>query len=157
MQVQKKIRMEWFLKKFHELSNDELYAILQLRNEVFIVEQNCPYQDLDNKDQDAWHLLGINEGKLTAYTRLFPPGIFYTEASIGRVVTSPEVRGSGIGRELMKKSIYYAENLFGKVPITIGAQLYLKIFYESLGFISFGEEYLEDGIPHIKMKRKAPS
>lgn len=157
MQVQKKIIMEWFLKKFHELSNDELYATLRLRNEVFIVEQNCPYQDLDNKDQKAWHLLGTEDQKLLAYTRLFPPGVFYTETSIGRVVTSPTARGTGLGKELMQKSIYYAENLFGKVPITIGAQLYLKKFYESLGFISFGEEYLEDGIPHIKMSRKASS
>jgi ElaA protein len=144
--------MIWSLKKFQELTVDELYAILQLRNEVFAVEQNCVYPDLDNKDQSSWHLMGWKEKKLIAYTRLIPPGIAYPEASIGRVVTSPSVRGQKIGRELMERSIKELYRLFGRQPICLGAQLYLREFYYSLRFIQSGEPYLEDGIPHIQMK-----
>ena len=149
--------INWEIKKFNELTVEELYSILQLRSEVFIVEQNCVYQDLDGKDRDAWHLMGKEDEKLIAYTRLFPAGIAYDEPSIGRVVTSPLKRKNGLGRELMKWSIGQCEKLFGKIPITIGAQLYLKKFYESLGFIVSGEEYIEDGIPHVTMTRKASS
>lgn len=149
--------MNWNLRKFNDLSNDELYSLLKLRSEVFVVEQNCIYQDLDGKDQLCWHLLGVNEGKLVAYTRIIPPGVSYNGASIGRVVTSPVVRGTGVGWDLMKNSIEQCEKLFGKTSITLGAQVYLKKFYESLGFIASSEAYLEDGIPHIEMVRKAPS
>ncbi len=141
----------WVLKKFDELGPRELYAILQLRAEVFVVEQQCVFQDLDNKDQASWHLMGWEDTLLLAYTRLVPPGISYTEPSVGRVVTSPGVRGGGMGRELMKQSIEQCRKLFGNTTIRIGAQLYLQGFYGSLGFIPTGEIYLEDGIQHIEM------
>jgi len=145
------LNMRWRLKKFSELHTDELYSILQLRSIVFVVEQNCPYLDLDDKDQGAWHLMGWQENKLVAYTRLLPPGLAFEEPSIGRVVTSPTIRRSGTGRILMKKSIEHCHQLFGNVPIQIGAQRYLETFYQSLGFELSGSPYLEDGIPHIHM------
>jgi ElaA protein len=144
----------WIIKNFNELTLDELYGILQLRNEVFIVEQNCVYNDIDGKDQLAWHLMATEDDKLVAYTRILPPGVSYSDPAIGRVVTSSSKRRSGLGRELMKRSIEACERLFGKSSITLSAQLYLQNFYESLGFIVVGEEYLDDGIPHIKMSRK---
>jgi ElaA protein len=147
--------MEWSLKKFHELTLDELYAILQLRSKVFIVEQDCVYNDVDGKDQLAWHLIGTEDGDLIAYTRILPPGIVYSDPAIGRVVTSPSKRSSGLGRELMNRSIEHCKMLFGNTSITLSAQVYLKRFYESLDFFSVGEEYLDDGIPHIEMTRKA--
>lgn len=143
--------MNWILKPFAELTPYELYSILQLRNEVFIVEQNCPYQDMDNKDQKSWHLMGIKENKLMAYSRLLAPGISYSESSIGRIVSSPSVRKTGMGKKLMEESIKQIKNLFKTDTIRIGAQLYLKSFYESYGFVQDGEIYLEDNIPHIIM------
>lgn len=145
------MQLHWILKRFDELTPYQLYAILQLRNEVFVVEQNCVFQDADDKDQSSWHLMGFDENKLVAYTRLVPPGVAYEEPSIGRVVTSPLVRRFGAGRQLMQQSIDSVYNLFGHAPIKIGAQLYLKKFYESFGFEQAGEEYLEDNIPHIYM------
>ncbi|HVF81066.1 MAG TPA: GNAT family N-acetyltransferase [Flavisolibacter sp.] len=150
-QLQLLMPLEWILKKFYELTPDELYAALQLRNEVFVVEQNCVFQDADGKDQASYHLLGYTDNKLIAYTRLVPANIIYKEPSIGRVVSSPLVRGTGAGRKLMQESINTAYRLFGIVPLKIGAQLYLKKFYESFGFIQVGEGYIEDGIPHIYM------
>jgi ElaA protein len=147
--------MEWILKKFDELTTAELYAILQLRSEVFIVEQNCVYLDPDGKDQEAWHLTGMEDGKMIAYTRILAPGVSYPDPAIGRVATSISKRGSGLGRELMERSIEDCERLFGKKSITLSAQVYLKKFYESLGFTGIGDEYLDDGIPHIKMTRKS--
>ena len=144
----------WTLKPFADLTPTELYSILQLRNEVFIVEQNCPYQDLDNKDLKSWHLMGIKDDKLAAYSRLLAPGISYRESSIGRIVSSPAVRKTGIGKKLVEKSIEQIKKLFETDTIRIGAQLYLKTFYESFGFIQEGEVYLEDNIPHILMLRK---
>ena len=144
-------QLHWILKKFEDLSPHELYAIMQLRNEVFAVEQDCVYQDADNKDQPSWHFMGWLENKLVAYTRLLPPGVAYTEPSIGRVVTSPSIRGSGTGRELMKKSINEVDKLFGKSSIKIGAQLYLLTFYSSLGFQQTSDIYLEDNIAHVEM------
>ena len=146
--------MNWTIRRFDELTPDELYAILQLRNEVFIVEQNCVYNDIDGKDQPAWHLMANEDDKLVAYTRILPPGVSYSDPAIGRVVTSSAKRRSGLGRELMKRSIEACEKLFGKTSISLSAQVYLQSFYESLGFIVVGEEYLDDGIPHIKMSRK---
>ncbi|TAL43002.1 MAG: GNAT family N-acetyltransferase [Chitinophagaceae bacterium] len=143
--------MNWILKKFEELTPHELYAVVQLRNEVFVVEQNCVYQDADNKDPQCWHLMGWENDLLVAYTRLVPPGITYELPSIGRVVTSPKMRKMGMGRTLMEKSIETTGKLFGKTPIKIGAQLYLKKFYETLGFQQSGEMYMEDGIEHIEM------
>jgi ElaA protein len=145
------MQLHWTLKKFDELTTAELYAILQLRNEVFVVEQNCPYQDADNKDQKSFHCMGWDGDTLVAYTRIIPAGISYAEASIGRVVTSPKYRGTGAGKQLMQLSIQYTLDLFKCNSIKIGAQLYLKKFYESLGFIKCSDEYLEDNIPHIEM------
>lgn len=143
--------MKWLLRKFDELLPIELYTIMQLRNEVFVVEQNCVYQDADNKDPLCHHLMGWKDNKLVAYTRIVPPGLAYTEPSIGRVVTSPSARGSGIGRELMKKSIEHLYSLHGINPIKIGAQLYLLKFYTSLGFQQTSDIYLEDNIQHVEM------
>jgi len=145
--------MRWVLKKFQELTGDELYALLRLRAEVFVVEQSCAFQDLDNKDQPSYHLLGYLNDELTAYTRLVPPGISYEAASIGRVVTSPAHRRKGLGKELMKVSIEHCERLFQTTTLVIGAQCYLQDFYESFGFVPSGEIYLEDGIEHIEMTR----
>jgi ElaA protein len=138
---------------FNDLTTRQLYDIMALRQEVFIVEQNCPYQDADGKDLQSWHLMLRNDdGQLVAYTRLLPRGVSYPEyASIGRVVNSPIVRGSGIGKVLMQESIAMCGQLFPGEPVKIGAQSYLLGFYSSLGFESTGEEYMEDGIPHTKM------
>ena len=144
------MQIQWLLKKFEDLTPHELYAILQLRNEVFVVEQNCVFQDADDKDQNAYHLMGFSN-KLIAYTRLVAPGKIYEQASIGRVVTSPSIRKSGAGKELMQQSVESVYNLFGKQPIKISAQLYLKNFYESFGFKQVSNVYLEDGIEHIYM------
>ena len=143
-------------KPFADLTPAELYAAMALRQEVFIVEQNCAYLDADGKDLQSWHLLGRDEaGQLLAYVRILPIGISYPEyPSIGRVVTSPAARGKGYGKELMEVAIETLYRLFGPSPIKIGAQTYLLKFYESLGFRSTGEEYLEDGIPHTKMVRE---
>ncbi len=138
---------------FDKLSVPELYDIMALRQEVFVVEQNCAYLDADGKDLTGWHLMGQNtEGVLVAYTRLLPKGVAYDSyASIGRVVSSPKVRGLGYGKVLMKESILQIKKRFPNQPVKIGAQSYLLKFYQSLGFESAGEEYLEDGIPHTSM------
>jgi ElaA protein len=143
--------IQWTLKKFEELTPYQLYAILQLRNEVFVVEQNCVFQDADNKDPDSYHLMGFNGNKLIAYSRLVPAGKMHEQVSIGRVVTSPTVRRSGAGKELMEQSIDAVYNLFGIQPIKIGAQLYLKQFYSLFGFDQVSGVYIEDGIEHIYM------
>lgn len=130
---------------------EELYAILRLRSEVFVVEQNCVFLDMDNKDQQCHHLTGWENGSLLGYSRIVPCGISYVESSIGRIVSSPGARGRGIGRELMRQSIDMLYALHGRRPIRIGAQYYLKRFYESFGFVQKGEIYLEDGIEHIEM------
>ena len=141
------MKITWLIKTFKALNNSELYDVLRLRSEVFVVEQNCPYQDMDGKDLKSFHLMGRNEKKeLLAYARILPAGISYKESSIGRVVTSPKVRGTGAGKELMKEAIKAVKQQFGKEPIRIGAQCYLKKFYEDLGFEIASEEYLEDNI-----------
>jgi ElaA protein len=145
--------MHWILKTYKELSLDELYAILKLRSAVFVVEQNCVFLDMDDKDQGSHHLMGWEDSKLIAYTRLVPPGVAYDLPSIGRVVTSPAARASGKGRELMEQSIIQCVRLFGEQPIKIGAQCYLERFYTSFGFKQASEPYIEDGIPHIEMIR----
>jgi len=145
------MQLKWQLKQFSQLSPDELYQLLRLRSEVFVVEQKCIFLDTDNKDQDCWHLLGWKSHLLAASTRLEPPGIAYDDMSIGRVVSSPQVRGKGIGRLLMIESIQHCYKLFGENPIRIGAQLYLEKFYKSLGFSTDGDIYLEDGIEHVEM------
>lgn len=145
--------ISWQLKNFDSLTPHELYAILRLRTEVFVIEQACIFQDMDNKDQHSYHLMGWENKNLVAYTRLVPPGISYQEPSIGRVVTAPAARGSGIGKLLMEKSIEEIVKSYGKTPIRLGAQLYLKKFYESLGFKQVSDVYDEDGIDHIEMLR----
>ncbi|HLY69217.1 MAG TPA: GNAT family N-acetyltransferase [Puia sp.] len=143
--------MTWICKKFDDLGPHELYAILQLRNAVFVVEQHCVFQDADNKDQLCYHVMGWQQYSLVAYSRIVPPDISYSESSIGRIVTSPIARRNGIGRALVNQSIEELYALFGKIPIKIGAQLYLQKFYESFGFIQISDIYLEDDIPHIEM------
>ena len=145
--------MNWFLKKFEELSVTELYDILKLRSLVFVVEQTCVFLDMDDKDQKSYHFMGYENGELMAYTRIVPPGISYPEASIGRVVTSPASRGTGLGRMLMEESIKRTISLYGNTPIKIGAQSHLNNFYGSLGFTRSSDIYMEDGIPHIEMTR----
>ena len=146
--------LNWQVKTFEELTVTELYHILQLRCEVFIVEQNCPYLDPDGKDLKSHHLMGSMDGNLVAYARLVKPGVSYQEVSIGRVVTSPKYRRGGYGIKLMNEAISQIEYVYGKVPIRIGAQAYLKKFYESFGFVDLNEPYLEDGIPHLIMLRE---
>jgi len=141
----------WTTKHFNELTTAELYAILQLRSEVFVVEQNCVYLDIDNKDKKSIHLMAWHGEDLVAYTRLVAPGVSFDEASIGRVVTSPRYRGTGIGLVLMQKSIEACLKTYQVNTIKIGAQLYLQKFYTGLGFEQCNEPYDEDGIPHIDM------
>ncbi|ATL46093.1 GNAT family N-acetyltransferase [Chitinophaga caeni] len=150
------MEIKWIIKSYQSLSTDELYAILQLRAKVFVVEQNCNYLDLDGYDKEAFHVMGYDEkGNLVAVTRIFDKGISYDEAAIGRVATAHDVRKLGIGKELMRESIEAINNIFGKQAIKIGAQLYLQRFYESFGFKQVSDMYLEDDIPHIKMLREA--
>lgn len=139
------------VKKFSELSLAELYQLLELRSEVFVVEQNCVYQDVDGKDQKALHVLGYNNEELVAYTRIFNAGDYFDTISFGRVVVSPKARSNGYGHTLIKETIKAITTTFEASPITISAQTYLKDFYELYGFQQQGDEYLEDGIPHIKM------
>ena len=143
--------LTWVFKPFIELSLEELYAIMRLRQEVFIVEQNCPYLDADGKDLKSYHLMCYAGKDLVAYSRIVKPGVSYDEVSIGRVVSSTQHRGLAYGRELMAESIRQIEILYGAVPIRIGAQQYLQKFYESFGFVKEGQPYIEDGIPHIIM------
>lgn len=149
--------LDWKYKKFDELTPAELYAILQLRNEVFVVEQNCVFQDADNKDQSSYHVMCWNDDQLMAYARLVPAGISYSEPSIGRVVTSPNARSLGMGKELMTRAINILYTQWGKLPIKIGAQQYLQHFYNSFGFQRTSEIYLEDGIEHIEMQLNIPT
>lgn len=146
--------MEIIIKTFEELSTNELYDFLQLRSAIFVVEQNCVYQDLDGKDVKALHIIGKKEGKTVAYTRCFKPGIYFDEASIGRVVVDYKERKYGYGHDIMKASIKAIKDHYHSETIKISAQTYLKKFYNSHGFIETGEEYLEDGIPHIAMLKK---
>jgi ElaA protein len=143
------------VKAFNDLTAQELYDILRLRSEVFVVEQNCIFLDQDDKDQSCYHLTLFSDNILAAYSRLVPATISYEEISIGRVITAPAFRGTGLGRELMNLSIRFCDELFGKGNIRIGAQTYALPFYESLGFIAEGERYDEDGIEHVEMVRKA--
>lgn len=145
--------LQFKIKPFKELSLQELYDVLKLRIEVFVVEQNCVYQDIDSKDQKALHVLGYNGDDLAAYCRLFDAGNYFDNASIGRVIVSPKYRDKKWGHDLMREAITGVATHFDKNQITISAQLYLKKFYESHGFVTTSETYLEDNIPHIQMKR----
>ena len=148
------MEIEWKIKPFENLSVNELYDMLRLRSEIFVVEQNCVYLDIDGKDKLALHLLGKFDGKIVAYSRLFKPEISFDNASIGRVVVDVNYRDRKWGHNLMQESINGIKKHFGESKITIGAQLYLKKFYESHGFVQSSEMYLEDGIPHIEMKKE---
>ena len=138
-------------KIFTELDKEELYQILRLRSEVFVVEQDCVYQDIDNKDQIAIHLFYKKEEKIIGYTRIFKKGDYYENPSIGRVVVSKNKRGKDLGKEIMLESMKYIKNNIKGEKIELSAQVYLDNFYKDLGFYSKGEEYLEDGIPHQRM------
>ena len=141
------------VKTFSELSAVEIYEMLRLRSEVFVVEQDCVYQDVDNKDQKAFHVLGCKEDQLVAYARIFDAGDYFDQPSIGRIVVKEEERKFKYGHELVAASIQYIVSTFQDKNILISAQTYLTKFYNSHGFKEVGEEYLEDGIPHIKMLR----
>ena len=145
--------LQWKIKRFETLSVSELYRLLQLRSEVFVVEQNCVYQDIDGKDEKALHLIGEDNGEIVAYARLFKPHDYFEEASIGRVVVRETSRAQKLGHILMREAIQVIETHFEVTEITISAQLYLKHFYESHGFVQISETYLEDDIPHIRMKK----
>jgi ElaA protein len=144
--------INWKIKPFDQLLTQELYQILRLRSEVFVVEQNCVYQDIDNKDQKALHLFGELNGEIVSYARLFKPGDYFEFSSIGRVVVGQKHRDKNFGHELINQSILEIKKNFNEENITISAQLYLKKFYESHGFVATSETYLEDDIPHIEMK-----
>ncbi|MEZ4968407.1 MAG: GNAT family N-acetyltransferase [Flavobacteriaceae bacterium] len=142
------------IKIFQELEVQQLYEVLQLRSEIFVVEQNCVYQDMDYKDQLAFHIIGYKEGRIVAYTRVFKPGDYFKEASIGRVLVRKSERQYGYGLEIMKASIETIHKNFGTTAIRISAQKYLTKFYNSFGFNIVGDQYLEDGIPHVGMIKK---
>ena len=142
-------------KTFQQLTTKELYDLLQLRSEVFVVEQECVYQDLDGKDEKALHVIGKKDNKIVAYTRVFKPGDYFENPSIGRVVVSKEERKHKYGYDIMEASIKVVKEQFNEASIKLSAQTYLKKFYNNLGFKEEGEEYLEDGIPHVVMIRQS--
>lgn len=142
------------VKSFEELTKQELYDVLQLRSEVFVVEQDCVYQDLDGKDKKALHVLGFKNKKIVAYTRIFKPGDYFEFASIGRVVVAKNERQHKYGFDIMNASAEAIKNHFNETIIKISAQVYLKKFYNNLGFKAVGDAYLEDDIPHIAMLRE---
>jgi len=141
------------VKKFSELNIEELYQLLQLRSEVFVVEQDCVYQDIDGKDKNALHVIGYKQNRVVAYTRIFKPGDYFNFASIGRVVVAKNERQFKYGYDIMNASINAIETNYNTTEIKISAQCYLKRFYNNLQFFEVGEAYLEDGIPHIGMLR----
>ncbi|MBU2020416.1 MAG: GNAT family N-acetyltransferase [Bacteroidetes bacterium] len=147
-----KNNITWHIKLFNELTAKEFHDLLQLRIDVFVVEQNCPYPELDNKDLQAVHIFATNEhNKVVAVARVLPAGISYAEVAIGRVATSKEVRMTGLGHELMKRCLNYISITYQTNTVRISAQKYLEAFYTNHGFIPTGKEYLEDNIPHLEM------
>jgi ElaA protein len=147
------MNLNFSIKNFNELTVHELYAILKLRAEVFVVEQNCVYQDIDGKDEKALHIVGVCENKIVAYARIFNRGDYFDQASIGRVVINKNCRDNKWGYKLMNEAITAIKNHYNETNITISAQFYLKHFYEQNGFVAIGDTYLEDNIPHIEMRR----
>ena len=143
--------LEIKVMNFTEFNTEELYNVLQLRSDIFVVEQDCVYLDIDGKDDKAVHVVGLKDNKVVAYTRVFKPGDYFDEASIGRVAVHKEYRKFGYGKVIMQASIKVVEEHFNRTEIKISAQKYLTKFYSDLGFNTIGEEYLEDGIPHIGM------
>lgn len=149
--------MKWILKSFEELDLHELYSILTLRTEVFVVEQSCSYLETDGKDIDCYHLLGIDDCQLVAYLRILPPKMSYVEASIGRVVVASSYRAKGLGRTMMLQAMEYITSVWNETQIRIGAQAHLVDFYQSLGFAPVSDMYLEDNIPHVDMLYVKPA
>jgi ElaA protein len=146
--------LHWKWRSFSELTNQELYNLIELRQTVFVIEQQCIYTDMDYLDQECMHLLGMKDNKLAGYLRVLPKDVAYPNAvSIGRVVTAPFARGQGVGKELLTQALDYLDKTGNLLPILIGAQLYLEKFYQSFGFETVSEPYDEDGILHIKMKK----
>lgn len=153
----KKDTLNWKVLEFDQLDLKELYQILQLRSEVFVVEQTCVYQDIDGKDQNAWHVMGFKADVLVAYARIFKAGDYFDHPAIGRVLIRQTHRGEGWAHQLMENALTTIATRFGDGAIQLSAQTYLIKFYESHGFKTIGETYLEDGIPHIRMVKKALS
>jgi ElaA protein len=146
------MHLDWQVKYYPELSTNEFHDIIALRLKAFVVEQNCSYLDLDGKDKKCYHLICRDGfGKVVATARILPQGISYPEVSIGRVVLDEEIRGKGIGHQLMEESMKFINEEFGVVPIRISAQKHLENYYNKHGFVSTGKEYLEDDIPHVEM------
>jgi len=146
------MHLDWQVKYYPELTTNEFHDIIALRLKAFVVEQNCSYLDLDGKDKKCYHLICRDGfGKVVATARILPPGISYTEVSIGRVVLDQEIRGKGIGHQLMEQSMKFINEEFGAVPVRISAQKHLENYYKTHNFISTGKEYLEDEIPHVEM------
>jgi len=145
--------LAWIFKRFEQLSPQELYDALALRQKVFIVEQNCPYLDADGKDKQAYHLLGYEGHKLLTYARITFPGVRFTEVSVGRIISDPGYRREGLGKKVTDMALKKIREVYGNVPVRISAQSYLVPFYESFGFKVVGDEYDEDGIPHREMLR----
>jgi ElaA protein len=144
--------IRWQCCPFQDLTLDQLYAILRARSEVFVVEQNCPYLDMDDADQNSLHLIAWSDDqKVAAYLRIVPPGLKYVEASLGRVITSQFARGTGIGKQLLTRGISACKQAHPSHAIRIGAQQYLEKFYQSFGFVTVSDMYLEDDIPHVEM------
>jgi len=145
-------KITWSVLQFNDLSVKQLFDVLQLRNQIFIVEQNCPYLDIDEKDPKSFHVLGIDQHqKLIATSRILPPGISYSEASIGRVAVAIGSRGTGIGDELNQVSMKFIRDYYGEVPIRLSAQKHLSNYYNKHGFKVVSDPYDEDGIPHVEM------
>jgi ElaA protein len=146
------MHLDWQVKHYPDLTTNEFHDIIALRLKAFVVEQNCSYLDLDGKDKKCYHLICRDGfGKVVATARILPPGIAYNEVSIGRVVLDQEMRGKGIGHQLMEQSMKFINEEFGVVPVRISAQKHLENYYKSHHFISTGKEYLEDEIPHVEM------
>lgn len=145
-------KITWSVLQFNDLSVKQLFDVLQLRNQIFIVEQNCPYLDVDEKDPKSFHVLGINQyQKLIATSRILPPGVSYSETSIGRVAVATGSRGTGIGDELNQVSMKFIRDYYGEVPIRLSAQKHLSNYYNKHGFKVVSDPYDEDGIPHVEM------
>lgn len=146
--------MNWVVKKFSELSSDELYEILKLRSEVFVVEQECIYEDCDGKDKKSYHLFAEQNGEILVYLRILEKGVSYNEISIGRVLANKKYRGRGFAKQMMLRAIEFIEHYLNQKTIRISAQVYLLNFYSSFGFVKVSDVYLEDEIPHIEMLYK---
>ncbi|PIQ15909.1 MAG: GNAT family N-acetyltransferase [Flavobacteriales bacterium CG18_big_fil_WC_8_21_14_2_50_32_9] len=146
-------KVEWKIAAFNQLSLEELFDVYYLRTKIFVVEQNCPYQEVDEKDKHAYHVMGFLKNEIVAVARILPHNISYPQVSIGRVAVEKNKRGKDVAHQLMLQCLQFIEHKFGKTPIKISAQQYLVAFYKKYGFLPIGEGYLEDDIPHIAMIR----